>query len=244
MCNIYTINSNLSEIADWGRASLFPDYDWDSQSPTVGVRQTGPGIWQNLDGEREIVPMQFALIPPWARTAAMKKPPFYNNARIENIDNKVWKPFMQSHRCIVPLNLFREPTYWGPVPGHMVEFHSLQDLCLGVAGIYHHFQRGDDDVISMTFLMKPAAEFVMQHGHQRQPIFLHPDGFDDWLGGGERPIEESKKVIANWNYDPELELIDLGEMKTGWEKRQPKAIEKREQEEDAIAEFGPFGCAM
>ncbi len=81
----------------------------------------------------------------------------------------------------------------------------------------------------------------MEHGHQRQPIFVHPDGFPDWLGGGNREICESKKVLARYAFEPKLAFEDLGEMKSGWRGRVAAAEKKRDAELRAVEEIGPLG---
>ena len=233
MCNMYTIDVNHHEIADWSDAAIQLGFTWHSGS--VFPRSTGPGILLNEDLQRELVPMRFGLTPVGSKSLDHHKP-IYNNARVESLDKWPWK-LSANRRCIVPLTRFKEPCYWGPMAGHQIDFYSPETPILGVACLYHRFE----DDVTMTFLMRPASPFVMDHGHQRQPFFVHPDGFSDWLGGGKRDINDSKKVLARYAFEPELTFEDLGEMKSGWKSRVPAAVKKRDAELKAIEESGPFG---
>jgi putative SOS response-associated peptidase YedK len=239
MCNLYNVKANPDAIQRWAKSDYEKDLNW---SEKIAVRKFGPGIFVNEEGQRELILMRFSLIPVGAKSANQYKPP-YNNARVESLDKWPWKMSI-NRRCILPLTSFQEPCYWGPPAGHQVEFYSPDEPILGVAGLYHQFESGDDSLTTMTFIMRPACEYIMEHGHQRQPFLLNPEGFDDWFAQDKLSSAQTRQMLAKWAFEPELDYHDLGEMKSGWKNRQEEALGKREAETDNIEKYGPFGCDM
>ena len=239
VCNLYNVRANPEAIQHWAKADYEKDLQWPEKIP---VRKFGPGVYLNDDENREVVMMRFSLIPVGAKSVDQYKPA-YNNARVESLDKWPWKMSV-NRRCILPLTSFQEPCYWGPTAGHQVEFFSPDEDILGVAGLYHEFEDGDETIKTMTFIMRPASEYIMEHGHQRQPFLLNPEGFDDWLSHEKLGAQKTKQLLAKWAFEPNLDYHDLGEMKSGWKSRQKKALEKREAETDNIEKYGPFGCDM
>ena len=101
-----------------------------------------------------------------------------NNARIEKYNSWPWKLPFQEHRCVLPLSEFREPCYWGETAGSEVYFKAESGEYLGVAGLYNVWKsQGTEKFYTMTFLMRPASKYVMEHGHHRQPFFIE----EAWL---------------------------------------------------------------
>lgn len=233
MCNMYTVDVNHHELADWANAPVQLGFTWHSGS--VYPRSHGPGVLLNEEGNRELVSMRFGLTPVGSKSLDHHRP-LYNNARVESLDKWPWKP-SANLRCIVPLTRFKEPCYWGPLAGHQVDFFPTEGSILGVACLFHQLE----NEYTMTFLMRPACEFVMEHGHQRQPFFIHKDGFGEWLGSEKRSIEETKNVLARYAWEPQLDFEDLGEMKSGWKSRVSAAVKKRDAELQAIKGSSPLG---
>ena len=234
MCSFYNLKTNHHQILIW--SGVASDQDWPE---SVAVKQFGPALKLNDDGKRELASMRFGLIPASAKSVDQYKPA-YNNARFENLDKWPWKLSLSTSRCIVPLTSFREPCYWGETAGRMVHFYSPECSILGVAAICEQLQGASVDLWSMTMIMRPASKFVMENGHQRQPFFVHPDGFDDWLVG-RKNLKKCRTALARWCHAPELSYRDSVPMKPGWEKRQPTALAKRDDELQSIARNGALG---
>ena len=142
--------------------------------------------------------MQFGLAKIGADKPFNYKMPC-NNARIEKIDKWPWKIPVKSHRCILPVSEFCEPCYWGPPVRTEVYFKPTEDEFLGVAGIFNIWRtQGSTNFYSMAFLMRPASPYVMENGHQRQPFFIKPDGYDAWMQPGERDPKESLAILREY----------------------------------------------
>jgi putative SOS response-associated peptidase YedK len=237
MCSFYNLKVNHHQILDWCGVSLDQDFP-----ETVAVKQLGLALKLDDDGKRQLIPMRFGLIPAGAKSLDQYKPA-YNNARFENLDKWPWKLSLATGRCVVPLTSFREPCYWGPTAGSMVNFCSPKRSILGVAAICQQFQSPGADLWSMTMIMRPASEYVMENGHQRQPFFIYPDGFDEWLSG-RKDLRNCRSTLARWCHEPELSYRDQVPMRPGWEKRQPAALKKRESELGVIERLGSLGIKV
>ena len=87
MCNRYTIEGSASDVAKAMQATLPLEFSWGDD---IVPRSIAPGIML-ADGQRELVPMQFALAKPGAAEPSDPKWP-NNNARVEKYDKWPWKP--------------------------------------------------------------------------------------------------------------------------------------------------------
>lgn len=221
MCNRFTIRGNASDVAAAMRASLSHEFLWNEE---VLPRSVSPSLM--LGDGRELVPMQFGSDDPkWPN----------NNARVEKLDKWPWKD-MVTRRCIVPLSKFREPCYWGEPAGKEVHFYSPSDEYLYVASIYSKLPHEPGHW--MSFIMRPASNYVMEHGHHRQPFFLHPDGCDEWLSQNNAPA----KVLRQHFYEPELAFEVVREMAASWTTRRKAREKDRDEQLAAIEETGlPLG---
>jgi putative SOS response-associated peptidase YedK len=238
MCNRYRIRDEATEMARRFKAHLTSSFD----SPTeILPGYIAPGLLRNLDGERELVPMQFGLAKIGADESIDKKFP-NNNARIEKFDKWPWKLPFKSHRCILPVSEFREPCYWGPTAGTEVYFKPLDGEYLGVAGIYNIWKTiGDQPFYTMSFLMRPASEYVMENGHQRQPFFLEPDGYDAWMEPGERDPKDSLAILRKYAYERPFEYETAREMAASWKSRQKARLTDRDEQLEDIGKTGRLG---
>jgi putative SOS response-associated peptidase YedK len=239
MCNRYNIKGTPAEITEHLRTTLVRPFDLPHDDILPG--QLAPGLWLNGDGERELVPMQFGLAKAGAKVPFDRKWP-NNNARVEKYDQWPWKvPFRQS-RCIVPISEFREPCYWGETAGTEVYFHAPDREYIGAASLYSVWKGpGGQDLVTMTLLLRPASEYVMEHGHHRQPFFIEQDGFDAWMERGERDPDKSLAVLREFAFDGPFEYRVERQMAASWKSRQKARLAERDKQLATIEETGPLG---
>lgn len=239
MCNRYNIRGSNKELVEFFQATMPIDFAFPADDILPGY--IAPGVLRNLDGERELVPMQFGLAKMGASEPFDRKWP-NNNARIEKIDGWPWKIPIKAHRCILPVSEFREPCYWGTPAGTEVYFKPIDGQYLGVAGIYNIWKtQGAENFYSMAFLMRPASEYVMENGHQRQPFFIEESGYDAWMEPGERDAKDSLAILRDHVYERPFTYELAREMATSWKSRQKARIADRDQQLEDIGETGPLG---
>ncbi|WP_413584538.1 SOS response-associated peptidase [Bdellovibrio sp. HCB274] len=133
---------------------------------------------------REIQAMSYSLVPSWSRT---RKPKFATyNARIEEVLNKPsWKKPFESRHCLVPIQEFYEAAYEGDFAGNWISIRSGESELLTAAGIWDVWQDQDSGEVVDSFAIittEPTPE-ILKAGHDRSPLFLRADAFDEWLKG-------------------------------------------------------------
>lgn len=164
--------------------------------------------------------MNFSLIPSWSTEPKVKFAT--HNARIETVEEKpTWKiPFERQH-CIVPMTVFYESAYEGPLAGHIVAFEKQDQSLLLAAGIYDRWvdpARPNHPKHSFSILTTTPTSFIVDHGHDRSPIFLSEVDSKKWLKM-KGPGREQKDFITSQLIRPELIVKKDRAMKPGWEKR-------------------------
>ena len=239
MCNRYNIKGQPADVAEFFHATLRP---FDFKQGDVFPGGLAPGILLDEDGQRFIEPMQFGLAKPKAKTPFDRRYP-NNNARVEKCDKWPWADSFKKRRCIVPLSAMHESCWWGKAAGQKVYFRATDVEYLGVASIFSIWRnaKSNEQLFTMTFLMRPASEFIMEHGHHRQPFFLDEEGFNDWMHPGERSPDELKRVLRNFAAQPDWAVEIESELKS-FAKNSKARSAKRDEQLEAIAESGlPLG---
>lgn len=232
MCNLYKVDTNLRRIARDLQARIVFEFDC---REIIAPRGISPGITLAGQDGRLLQPMQFGLAPIGCKTPTHEKYAL-NNARVEEIHKWPWDlPFKRS-RCVVPLLAFREPCYWGGPEGQEAYFHAADMQPLFVASIYNLWQSpdGGQQIVTMSFLMRPACRYVMENGHHRQPFLLEPDGIDEWMSGGERSVKDSMEILRTHVAEPELMHTVDRQMADSWQRRKKMRLKKRDTQLEEI----------
>jgi putative SOS response-associated peptidase YedK len=239
MCNRYNIQHEIHEVTNFYQLALPIAFDLPADDILPG--HLAPGLILNRDGERELVPMQFGLAKIGATEPFDRKFP-NNNARVEKYDKWPWKLPFQEHRCILPLSEFREPCYWGNTAGCEVYFKPADGSLLSVAGICNVWKtEGTERFYSMAFLMRPACQYVMDHGHHRQPFFLDSRRINEWMKPSKRDPIESLAILREFVHEPPLDYRVERQMATSWKTRQKDRLADRDEQ---LAELDKTGLPL
>lgn len=144
--------------------------------------------------------MSYSLVPSWSKTA---KPKFTTyNARLDRpskqgdkleliYDAPTWKQPFKSQRCIVPISGFFESCREGTHAGNIVKFSNQDESSLLLAaGIYDRWiDRSTSEIIdSFAILTDDPVPFILEVGHDRQPVFLNLDNAYKWLDHSNLPF--------------------------------------------------------
>lgn len=180
--------------------------------------KTAPVIVEHK-GNFKLVGMQFSLVPSWSKEPKVKFAT--HNARIETVTEKpTWKiPFDRQH-CIIPMTSFYESIYEGPEAGHIIEFSQAKKELLFAAGIFDVWINPDNQkqLFSFAILTTEPDQFILDHGHDRTPIFLNYSDAKSWLTLKGSP-SDMIHFLKEGNLKPELTVKIDRALKPGWEKR-------------------------
>lgn len=154
--------------------------------------------------------MQYSLIPSWSKTA---KPKFSSyNARLDregkhNQPERIYQaptwnvPFSRQH-CIVPLTSFFESCTTGTHAGNIVRFagESPNDILLA-AGIWDSWtdNSSGEIITSFAIITDDPTPFLLEVGHDRQPVFLSQQNADVWLNQQQSPVQWYDFLKGNQN---------------------------------------------
>lgn len=171
--------------------------------------------------ERKLTPMRFSLIPHWSKTSQIKFAT--HNARIETITQKpTWKLPFKSQHCLIPLTSFFESVYEGPLAGNIIRFTEPNEVLLFAAGIFDFWKDTNNPInnfCSFSILTQEPSKFILDHGHDRTPIFLKKEVAFDWLSLINQNEVLIKDELIKMSYHPALKVDIDRPLKSGWQTR-------------------------
>ena len=176
MCGRFSVISNSKSLAEH---FALVDAGEFIHSYNVSPSDVIPVVRLNND-QRELVTCHWGLVPHWARDTRLHP----INAKAETIDKK---PFFRSaykhNRCLIPAN------EWKGSRGHKQPFYlRLADSELfAFAGLWDHWEQGDDVVESCTIITTNANE-LMAPIHNRMPVILDKNDYNEWLFDGTKSL--------------------------------------------------------
>jgi len=181
MCNLYRMTKGTAEIANLfgGRAdppgnageSIFPGYRGLVFANGI-VRQMTWGFPLSLKGQ----------------DGSKLKPKPVNNARTDKLDSIMWRFSFNERRCLIPVTEFCESE--GPKGAKTRTWFSLpgEDV-FAVARIWRDTAEWEP---AYSMVMTEACHHI-QGVHDRMPVILAPETWNDWLNG---PPNAAKRCVS------------------------------------------------
>ena len=136
------------------------------------------------NGERVLESMHWGFIPHWAKDTKIQP----INAKSETVNSK---PFFRSafkkSRCLIPANGFYE---WLRMGDHKQPyyFRLKDDDLLAFAGLWDHWENPEGQSIDSCTIITTVANDVMKPIHDRMPVILDPEDYEDWLEKGGKEL--------------------------------------------------------
>ena len=202
MCNRY-VTPNQAEIERfWHIGSRNQPRWWEA---AIHPRAVGPFV-RALDGERELVIGQWALIPHFAKSAKLSYQT--NNARSEELASKASyrQPWLHSQRCIIPAQTFDEPC-WETGRNVWWQFRRSDGAPWGLAGLWNTWTDPATGEVLESYTMltinadahplmrrmhKPDPKLPADAQDKRSVIPIEMDDVACWLSGS---IEEASSLL-------------------------------------------------
>jgi putative SOS response-associated peptidase YedK len=186
MCGRYASWSDKNRILEHYGLQEGPDI---RRGYNITPSQDIPIIRLN-DGKRELINAHWGFIPHWAKDKKLQPA----NTRSDSV---VVKPFFKhafrNNRCLFPVDGFYE---WKETKtGKQPYFIKLVDReIFSFAGIWSHWQDMDT-----AALITCEPNKVMAAIHDRMPVILDPDEYDQWLENGARDLlKPYKGKMETW----------------------------------------------
>jgi putative SOS response-associated peptidase YedK len=106
--------------------------------------------------------------------------------------------------------------------GHIIKFSPKDGKLLWAAGIFDYWQKpqtNEPGFFSFAILTREPSSFILDHGHDRTPVFVKDPKTSGWLTNvNKSPGEIARELIAE-AYHPSLNVEVDRPLKAGWEKR-------------------------
>ena len=176
MCGRFT-NSNSIDylVSEFDIVEVRYDF-----SPSYNVAPTQKVAVIIEDGERQLVPMHWGLVPSWAKDTSMGSKMI--NARAETLREKPsFRNLIKRHRCAIVADGFYE---WKRDGNAKTPFY----FCLKshspftFAGLYDHWESPElaEPLTTCTIITTTANELVARV-HERMPVMLSKETLALWL---------------------------------------------------------------
>ncbi|MGF1499270.1 MAG: SOS response-associated peptidase [Elainellaceae cyanobacterium] len=195
MCGRFTLAQSGEQLAEAFQVATTP-----SVEPRYNIAPSQPVAVVLLDAhgsERRLTHFQWGLIPSWAKDPKLGHRLI--NARAETAAEKPsFRNAFRRRRCLIPADGFYE---WQSRDQGKQPFY----FCLGkeqgdrppfaFAGLWEHWQGPDgSEIESCTILTTQASESV-QPIHQRMPVILRPEDYDQWLDPHHQSVDRLQKLL-------------------------------------------------
>jgi putative SOS response-associated peptidase YedK len=176
----------------------------------VAPTQDVPVVLERVEddrAERQLRTARWGLVPSWAKDVSIGSRLI--NARSETVlDKPAFRKAAARRRALVPMDGYYE---WQPQEhGPKTPFFLHADAPIAAAGLYELWRdpgRAADDPLrwlwSVTVITRPATD-SLGHIHDRCPVLLPADLWDDWL---DPSITAADEVGAMLVHVPEPHLV-------------------------------------
>jgi len=186
MCGRFRLTANERYIAD--HFNLDSEPQW---SPRYNIAPSQPVLVVRQDPKhprRESVLMRWGLIPYWAKDPSIGFRTI--NAKSETVVEKpAFREAIQKRRCLVPADAFYEWQKLGPKEKQPFNIGMKDDGLFAFAGLWERWrdpaERSPDALpIETLTILTTAANPLVAPIHDRMPVILRPEDYDQWLDPG------------------------------------------------------------
>lgn len=177
MCGRFTLTQSAEEITEFFGLSevleLTPRYN-------IAPSQLIAAIIQDKGSqENKLKWMRWGLIPSWAKDTRIGYKLI--NARSETLTEKPsFRNAFKHRRCLIIADGFYE---WQKQEKHKQPYYiQLRDKQpFAFAGLWETWQQEDEKAIISCTIITTEANALMQPIHDRMPVILSPDVYEQWL---------------------------------------------------------------
>jgi putative SOS response-associated peptidase YedK len=205
MCGRFNLRTPASELAKIfaliRTAELRPRYNIAPTQPVAAIRQADDG--------RELALITWGLIPSWADDPQIGSRMI--NARAETVAAKPsFRSAFKRRRCLIPADGFYEWKQTGAGKGPKQPFHiGRQDgKPFAMAGLWERWAKGAGPAIESCTIITTDANSELRELHDRMPVIIPPDDYDQWLNPNEQEADALMPLLAPYHGDP-LEIYPV-----------------------------------
>jgi putative SOS response-associated peptidase YedK len=193
MCGRFTLSLPAEAIASTFQLSTIPEL-----VPKYNIAPTQPVPTILSAGDRRQFKMlRWGLIPAWAKDATMGAKLI--NARAETVAEKpAFRTAFRHRRCLVIADGFYE---WQQQKGKKQPFYFRfqNGQPFAFAGLWESWQAPDGEKIDSCTLLTTAANTLLQPIHDRMPVILKPEDYNQWLDPQIQKPEQLQPLLQSYS---------------------------------------------
>lgn len=195
MCGRYRL-SRRKQLVEEYFDTVSDEPEW-APRYNIAPTQPVPVIRQNpAEPQREMALMRWGLIPSWAKS--LSGPPMIN-ARSEKVaTTPAFRDPMKSHRCLIPADGFYEwqKSAW---PKQPFCFEVNGGELFAFAGLWDRWKDPSGQWIKSCSILTTTPNTVTSPVHDRMPVILDRDSYDQWLDPGMTNVEAVSEMLKPYD---------------------------------------------
>jgi putative SOS response-associated peptidase YedK len=151
-----------------------------------------PVVRLNAQGERELVPLRWGLVPRRARDPAIGNKLI--NARGETLaDRPSFRIAFRRHRCLLPADGFYEWIALGTgerARKQPVRIAMKDGRPFGLGGLFERWLSPEGEVLDTCTIVTTPANALLRPVGERMPLIVGPADYDRWLDPAAAEVQE------------------------------------------------------
>jgi putative SOS response-associated peptidase YedK len=147
------------------------------------------------EGERVITKLKWGLVPSWSKDATTAKGLI--NARAETLTEKPsFREAFKKRRCIIPTSGFYEWKREEKGAKQPFYFYLNNRELFGFAGLWEEWlDKQTGELLETCTIITTAANAVLKPIHDRMPVILKTDDYDEWLNWQTKDIDKLQSLL-------------------------------------------------
>jgi putative SOS response-associated peptidase YedK len=148
------------------------------------------------ESERILAELKWGLVPSWAKDADIGNRMI--NARAETLAEKPsFRDAFKKRRCIIPASGFYEWQKKGSGAKQPFYFYLNDKEVFGFAGLWEEWlDKTSGEVLETCAIITTEANDVLKPVHERMPVILQAEDYEQWLDPQENNTEKLQKLLA------------------------------------------------
>ena len=147
---------------------------------------------------RQLGSFRWGLVPSWAKDPSIGNRMI--NARAETLSSRnAYKRALVRHRCIIPADAFYE---WqireleGKRQKAPYVIRHRDGSPLAFAGLWEVWHDAEDQPLRTCVIITIEANRLLAPIHDRMPVVLPPDAWDEWLDPENQDVSRLQKLLV------------------------------------------------
>ena len=192
MCGRFASNYKRKDVEKEFKIGKLNKVSFDARY-NIAPAQIIPAVLE-ADGERVVNELRWGLIPHWAKDDSFAS----INARAETLSEKAsFRDAFRSRRCIIPASGFYEWAKKGSNAKQPFYFYLREKDVFGFAGLWEEWtDKQTGELIETCTIITTEANEVLEPVHDRMPVILKANNYDQWLDEKEKNTERLKNLLV------------------------------------------------